>query len=140
MSGILKPFTTITDFVTGRPAPNIGAEENRQAVERYLVDRKGYDRKNIEVDVPIEMTIAGEIFRSRVDLVVTLGGHRLLAIRCVAGSLVSYEREILAAAGCWTATKSPGRSLRTAQTPWCWKPPPDAESGRGLRQSPGKGR
>jgi hypothetical protein len=108
MSEILKPFTTITDFVTGRPAPNIGAEENRQAVERYLVDRKGYDRKNIEVDVPIEMTIAGEIYRSTVDLVVALAGHRLLAIRCVAGSLVSYEREILAAA----------RLLDRYQIPW----------------------
>jgi len=60
MSNTLKPFTTLTDFVTGRLVPNIGAEENRQLLERYLVERKGYAREGIEVDVPIEMVIAGE--------------------------------------------------------------------------------
>ena len=41
MSDTLKPYTMITDFITGREIPNIGAEENRQAVARYLVDEKG---------------------------------------------------------------------------------------------------
>jgi len=33
------------------------------------VEQKGYDRQDIEVEVPIEMKIAGEIYRSAVDLV-----------------------------------------------------------------------
>jgi hypothetical protein len=94
----LKPFTTLTDFITGREVPNIGAEENRQAVERYLVEQKSYDREDIQVDVPIEMDIAGEIYRSAVDLVVGIGQLPLMVLKCAAGSLVSYEREILAAA------------------------------------------
>ena len=60
MSKTLKPYTMITDFLTGREIPNIGAEENRQAVARYLVDAKGYSRDDIEADVKIQMDIAGE--------------------------------------------------------------------------------
>ena len=60
MSETLKPYTMITDFVTGREIPNIGAEENRQAVAQYLVNEKGYSKDDIEVDVKIEMAIAGE--------------------------------------------------------------------------------
>lgn len=98
MAAPLKPFTTLVDFVTGRVVPNIGAEENRQAVERLLVEQKGYDREEIEVEVPIEMAIAGETYRSAVDLVVSMAGRRVVAFRCAAGSLASCEREILAAA------------------------------------------
>jgi hypothetical protein len=94
----LKPYSTLIDFITGREIPNIGAEENRQAVERFLVEQQGYDRQDIEVDVPIEIRPAGESYRSAVDLVVRLGGRRVLAVKCAAGSLVSCEREILAAA------------------------------------------
>jgi hypothetical protein len=98
MAATLKPFTTLVDFVTDREVPNIGAEENRQAVERLLLEQKGYDREEIEVEVPIEMAIAGEIYRSAVDLVVNAAGRRVMAFRCAAGSLASCEREILAAA------------------------------------------
>jgi len=108
MSNTLKPFTTLTDFVTGRLVPNIGAEENRQLLERHLVERKGYAREDIEVDVPIEMVIAGERYRSAVDLVAGVGGRRLVAFRCAAGSIGSCEREILAAA----------RLLNDYQIPW----------------------
>jgi hypothetical protein len=90
----------IRDFVTGREIPNIGAEENRQAVAQYLVTEKGYSKDDIEVDVNIEMIIAGEPYRSQVDLVVKINAGRLrtMAIKCAAGSLGSREREIIAAA------------------------------------------
>ena len=100
VSDTLKPYTMITDFVTGREMPNIGAEENRQAVAQYLVNEKGYSKDDIEMDVKFEMTIAGEPYRSQVDLVVTVndGRLRIMAIKCAAGSLGSREREIVAAA------------------------------------------
>jgi hypothetical protein len=96
----LKPYTFITDYVTGKAVPNIGAEENRQALERFLITEKGYLREDIGVDVDIEMTIAGETYRSQVDLVVSAGEPkiRMIAIKCAAGALGSREREILAAA------------------------------------------
>ena len=70
----LKPYTTLIDFITGRETPDIGAEENRQVVERFLVEQKGYARQDIAVDADLELTIQGEPYRSQVDLVVTVGG------------------------------------------------------------------
>ena len=100
MPDTLKPYKMITDFVTGLEIPNIGAEENRQAVAQYLVNEKGYSKDDIEVDVKIEMAFAGEPYHSRVDLVVRINGskQRIMVIKCAAGSLGSREREILAAA------------------------------------------
>ncbi len=89
----------ITDFVTGKEIPNVGSEENRQMVERFLVNEKGFLKEDIEVDVDIEMTVAGELYRSQIDLVVSVDGGATLfmAIKCAAASLGSREREILAA-------------------------------------------
>ena len=100
LSDTLKPYTMITDFITGREIPNIGAEENRQAVARHLVNEKGYSKNDIELDVKIKMVIGGETYSSRVDLVVKnpADNQRIMAIKCVAGSLGSREREIIAAA------------------------------------------
>ena len=93
-----KPYDILTDFVTGKKVPNIGAEENRQQVERFLVERKGYSKDDIEVDADIMFTVAGEEVRSIVDLVVRVQDKRFMFLRCVPGSLVSRERETLAAA------------------------------------------
>ncbi|MGD9043167.1 MAG: type I restriction enzyme HsdR N-terminal domain-containing protein [Desulfobacterales bacterium] len=100
MSATQKPYSMITDFVTGKEIPNVGAEENRQMVEQFLVNQKGFSKEDIEIDVDIEMTIAGEPYRSQIDLVVSVDGGitRFMAIKCAAASLGSREREILAAA------------------------------------------
>jgi len=100
VSNTLKPYTMITDFVTGKDLPNIGAEENRQVIERFLIEHKGYLKDDVQIDADIEMNVAGEIYRSQLDLVVSADGGktRFMAIRCVAGSLGSREREIVAAA------------------------------------------
>ena len=100
MSDSIKPYTLITDYVTGKEVPNIGAEENRQAVERYLVEKKGFSREDISVDVDIEMKVGGELYKSQVDLIVSPddGAAVFMAIKCAAGSLGSREREIVAAA------------------------------------------
>ena len=99
VSGALKPYSLITDFVTGIAKPNVGAEENRQMVERYLVNDRGYLKEDIQVDSDIELSIAGETYRSQVDLVVTVDGGQtpVMVIKCAAGSLGSREREVLAA-------------------------------------------
>ena len=97
MADINKPVDVIIDFITGREIPDVGPEANRQRVERVLVEQKGYAKEDIEVDVPLEIEIAQEVYRSSVDLVVSVDGRRLMAIKCVAGSLGSREREIIAA-------------------------------------------
>ncbi|MGB5424305.1 MAG: type I restriction enzyme HsdR N-terminal domain-containing protein [Desulfobacterales bacterium] len=100
MADTLKPYRMIEDFVTGIDVPEIGAESNRQAVERLLVTEKGYAKEDIEVDAQIEFEVGKERYASQVDLVVSVdaGTTRVMAIKCVPGSLGSCEREILAAA------------------------------------------
>lgn len=98
MDATLKPFTTLTDYATGRAVPNIGAEENRQAVERFLVDAKGFAKEEIEVGPEIVLPIRGATYRSRLDLVVRIDGAPVMVVTCAAGALGSWERQTLAAA------------------------------------------
>jgi hypothetical protein len=92
-----KPYSMLTDYITGKEVPNIGAEENRQQVERFLVETKGYDKDDIEVDADLRFTLGDEEVYSNVDLVVSVSGNRFMILRCVPGSLVSRQRETLAA-------------------------------------------
>lgn len=88
----------IVDFITGEQVPNMGAETNRQQVERYLIEVKGYRREDVIVGAPIDVEIDGEVYRSAVDLIVQIEGRPFMAIKCAAGSLGSREREIISAA------------------------------------------
>ena len=94
---VLKPYDFIEDYITGKKTPLIGAEENRQDVERFLVEEKGYAREEITVDRSLEISVRGETYRSQIDLLIHIGGRPLAAVKCAAGSLDSREREILAA-------------------------------------------
>ena len=100
MVDIIKPYKMITDYITGRKIPEVGSEGNRQLVEQILVRKRGYRKEDIEVDVELRFTIAGEEYRSVVDLVVCAGKtpDRFMLVKCVAGSLASRERETTAAA------------------------------------------
>lgn len=97
MADFKKPVGVIIDFITGKEIPDVGPEANRQRVERVLVEQKGYAKEDIEVDAPLEVEIAQKVYRSSVDLVVSVDGRRLMAVKCVAGSLGSREREIISA-------------------------------------------
>jgi hypothetical protein len=118
MSETIKPHTMITDFVTGREVPNVGAEENRQAVETFLVSEKGYLKEDIQVDVDLTITVAGVPYRSQVDLVVSPDGGPppFMVIKCAAGSLGSREREIVAAARLLDAYQIPRAVVSDGKT------------------------
>jgi hypothetical protein len=88
----------IVDYITGEPVPNVGAEANRQQVERYLIEVKGYRREDVIVDAPIDVEIEGDVYRSSVDLIIKIENRPLMAVKCAAGSLGSREREIVSAA------------------------------------------
>ena len=89
---------TLKDYITGNIVANIGAEINRQQVEKILVEQKGYAPKDIQVDAPIHLDMGSEQFDSRLDLVVSVRGWRYMVIKCVPGSIASREREVIAAA------------------------------------------
>jgi len=98
MTTVQKPYDMIADFITGDLVPNIGSEENRQTLERFLVEEKGYDKADIQVDAAIVVSFKGEPYRSTVDILICLGNIRFMLIKCAAGAIDTWEREILAAA------------------------------------------
>ncbi len=89
---------TLTDYITGKEVLNSGSELTRQAVEKLLVEQKGFAKENIRVDEPIEVLFKGEPYASSLDLIVFHRGNAVMAIKCAAGSIGSYEREILSGA------------------------------------------
>ena len=141
MSATQKPYSMITDFVTGKEIPNVGAEENRQMVEQFLVNEKGFSKEDIEVDVDIEMTVAGEPYHSQIDLVVSVdgGATRFMAIKCAAASLGSREREILAAARLLDQNQLPYSVVSDGKTAIVLDTVSGKKLGEGLQAIPSKG-
>lgn len=88
----------IEDYITGKPVRNVGPEASRQLFEKFLVEDKGYDKTDIEVDTPLVVQFKGEDYASVIDLIVSVDQKPVMAVTCVAGSIGSYEREILAGA------------------------------------------
>ena len=140
MADTLKPYSMIIDFVTGKEIPNVGAEENRQLVEKFLVNEKGYARKDIEVDVAIEIQVAGQPYNSQIDLVVSVDGGniRFMAFKCAAASLGSREREILAAARLLEKDQIPLSVVSDGQTAIVLDTITGCKQGEGLDAIPSK--
>jgi len=99
------PADTLIDYITGRAVADVGAEANRQAAARFLVEKKGYLKTEIAVNLSIAFEVGGHTYRSAVDLVVSVpapdrsqAALQIMAVKCAAGSLGSREREIVSAA------------------------------------------
>jgi hypothetical protein len=93
----VKPIP-LTDYLSGQSIPAAGAEENRQTLLKYLVEEKGYAKGDLAIDVPIQVTAAGEVYDSTVDVVARVDGETVFVVKCAAGSLGSREREAVSAA------------------------------------------
>jgi hypothetical protein len=130
---------TLEDYVTGQALPNVGAEANRQTLERYLIDARGFERGDITVNAPIEVEIEGQHYRSRVDLVVQINGRMLMAIKCAAGSLDSRQREIVAAARLLTDYPIPLAVASDGKDAIVWDTKSNKRKGCGLIAIPSRG-
>ena len=127
----------ITDFVTGKQIHLVGAEENRQRVERFLVEEKGFQKSDIEVGLPIRVSLPDGIYESRVDLVVKDAlGAMAMVIKCAAGSLGSRERETIAAARLLTAYQLPYAVVSDGKTAVVFDPLSGKSLGTGLEWIP----
>ncbi len=84
------------DLITGLPLPKREDEHVRQAAERLLLDL-GYAKGQVEVEARRQVEWQGGCLAVRADLLVRLAGRPALLMRCVRGSLVSREREAVAA-------------------------------------------
>ena len=111
-----KDSQQITDFITGEKLPNVGAEENRQVVERFLVETCGFAKEAIRVNVPLSITVNGEAYHGRVDLAVSAKGRTVMVFKCVAGSPGSWQREMIAAARLLEETPVPWAVVSDGQT------------------------
>jgi hypothetical protein len=89
---------TVTDYITGKLVKNIGPEASRQIFEKFLVKDKGWAKTDIKVDEKIIVQFNRKDYISKIDLMVFCKDKAFMAITCVAGSIGSYEREILAGA------------------------------------------
>ena len=89
---------TTTDFITGREIKDTDDERLRQRLARFLVEEKGYAKKDIEVKRRIEMIIEDKKILSMVDFVVRAEGKSYIVIKYGPGSLVTRERPALAIA------------------------------------------
>jgi hypothetical protein len=88
----------LTDYLTGAEIPFSNRDNIRQKILRFLIEERGYLKSDIKVDREILFEADGGKFRSLVDIAVTIGGRTLLVWKCASGSLVSRERQIIAAA------------------------------------------
>ena len=128
------------DFITGRSVADTGAEANRQRIERWLVEEKGYAKNDIEVDAPIELDMGTETYRSSVDLVVRVAGRRCMVIKCAPGSLASREREVVAAARLLDACQIPLAVACDGQTAIVWDTVSGKQIGQDLSAVPNRSR
>jgi hypothetical protein len=74
------------------------AAEATKMVEFLLLDKKGYQAKDVQKRQTFRVELSGEQAFSSVDFVVTVDGKKAMVIKCAAGSLASRERQAVAAA------------------------------------------
>jgi predicted polyphosphate/ATP-dependent NAD kinase len=86
------------DYLTGDEIPLTGAEENRQKVIEFLVEQKGYSKSEIKRKISFELIIEEEIYKTELDLAIVIDQKYCMAFKTPAGSLASWDREIIAAA------------------------------------------
>lgn len=128
----------IIDYITGEPKPDVGAEGNRQSVERLLVEEKGFARQDIEVDREIRLEMEDGIYASTVDLVVNVKGTPYMAVKCAPGSLGSRQREIVSAARLLGNYQIPLAMASNGKNALVWDTVTGRQIGQGLDAIPTK--
>ncbi|MFW6081127.1 MAG: type I restriction enzyme HsdR N-terminal domain-containing protein [Desulfosalsimonas sp.] len=131
-----KHYEMITDYVTGKRIPDVGAEANRQAVERVLVEQKGYSASDIAVGMPVEFAAAGSRYASAVDLVVFADSRPFMVIKCAAGSLDSRKKEAVAAARILFDSVVPFAAASDGQTALVFDAVSGKQTGQGMDALP----
>ena len=106
----------MVDYITGKTVANVGTEEIRQRVEKYLVEEKGYQKEDISVGADIEIDIDGDRYASQLDLVVSVEKKGFMVIKCAAGSLESREREVISAARIFASRPLPVAVVSDSKT------------------------
>lgn len=88
----------IVDLATGRLLPYHDDEYIRQAAEKLLIKERDWPRQRIGVEYRRSLKVGGRPFEVRADLVLMAENAPALVMRTTRGSLVSREKETIAAA------------------------------------------
>jgi len=89
---------SITDFITGRKVDDTADEQVRQKIAKFLVEKKGYQKEDIDTRRKIKVTVDGNAGETKVDFIIKPGGTSFILINFAPGSIVTRERSTLAAA------------------------------------------
>jgi hypothetical protein len=127
----------LTDYLSGQSIRAAGAEENRQALLKFLVEKKGYAKSDLSTDVPIQVTARGEAYTSTVDVVARVDGLAVFVVKCAAGSLGSREREAVSAARLLEAAPVPLAVVSDGRTATLLDAATGKALGSGLAAIPG---
>jgi len=91
-------YGTCADFITGESIVDTDDERCRQELARFLVEEKGYARRDLEPRLCIETLYSGQFVTSTIDITVREAGKRFMILRFAPGSIVTRERSAIAAA------------------------------------------
>jgi len=87
-----------TDYLTGETIPLTHDEQARQAIVRYLVSEKGYQKDEITPQLELPVTVDGNTGQARIDFVIRISGTVYAIVIYGPGSLVSRQKPAIAAA------------------------------------------
>ena len=91
-------YGRLVDYVTGEPLVDTDDERYRQKLAQMLVTEKGFAKTELEMRRRIETLFATQFVVSKIDIVVSIAGQRVMVLRYGPGSLVTRERPAIAAA------------------------------------------
>jgi hypothetical protein len=86
----------ITDYLTGKTIRNTHDEQYRQKIARILVEKLGYEKKDVMPRLPVTARAEGKTSRVMLDLAVVISGRIWMIIKYGPGSLVTRHRSSLA--------------------------------------------
>lgn len=91
-------YGSLVDFVSGETLVDTDDERYRQKLARLLVEERGFAKSELEMRRRIETLFAHQFVASKIDIVVSIAGQRVMVVRYGPGSLVTRERPAIAAA------------------------------------------
>ncbi len=87
---------------------NLPDNENiKQKILNILIEHKGYLKDDVIIDKEFEIFLDSKKYKFCIDFLIILKEKILMIIRCVRGSLVSREREVLSVARIVTSYQIP---------------------------------
>lgn len=89
---------TLIDYLTGREIPFSNRDNIRQSIVKFLIEKKEFLKTDLALDREIRFDLDGTSIFSRVDIAVCLNDRTIMVLKSAPGSLVTRQRQIIAAA------------------------------------------